>query len=259
MIQKVEFEPAVILHRKPYKETSLLVDLLTLNFGRIAVVANGARKSRDKAGLLQPFQMLSVSWKSRSDLGTLTQVELMSSSIQDSDLGINFPWVKRLQGSRLYCGLYLNELILRCIQRVQVIDGLFQLYCHSLELLQNDIEEAAVLRSFEWNLISQLGYGVSLERTKDGIDIEPDKYYYYHVGHGIDGTSPLSPQAISGAALLEFHCGQWHKTDFAKDARKLTWQALQPFIGDKPFASRRLYQGLKQQQKNNNHDRRKTT
>ena len=249
MIQKVEFEPAIILHRKPYKETSLLVDLLTLNYGRIALVANGARKSRDKAGLLQPFQMLSVSWKSRSDLGTLTQVELMSALVEDGDLGMDFPWVKRLQGSRLYCGLYLNELIIRCIQRVQAIDGLFQLYCHSLELLQSDIEEAVVLRSFEWQLIRLLGYGVSLNQTRNGIDIEPDKYYYYHVGHGIDETTSSSPQAVSGAALLEFHCGQWHKAEFAKDARQLTWQALQPFIGDKPFASRRLYQGLLQQQK----------
>ncbi len=249
MIQKVEFEPALILHRKSYKETSLLVDLLTLNYGRIAVVANGARKSRDRAGLLQPFQMLTVSWKSRTDLGILTQVELMSHSGPSDNMGISFPWVKRLTGSKLYCGLYLNELIIRTMQRLQKLEGLFQSYCQSLESLQSEISEAVVLRSFEWQLISFSGYGVALNCNKDGKAIEPDQYYYYHVGHGIEETSPLSPQAIPGRALLEFHLGHWHKPEFTKAARQLTSQALKPVIGEKPFVSRSLYQGLLLQQK----------
>ncbi len=251
-IQKVEFQPAVILHRKPFKETSLLVDMLTREYGRIAVVANGARKSRDRAGLLQPFQLLYVSWTARSDLGTLTQIELINSEEASTQpqpripqqLVAQLPWVKRLQASKLYCGLYLNELIIRCSQRASALEGLLELYCHSIECLLGNSAEAVVLRTFEWQLICLLGYGSSLIVTANDKDVIEDKYYYYQPGHGIVETSKGSPQAISGMSLIAFHQQQWQGADLTRDARLLTAQALRPLVGEKPFASRSLYQGL---------------
>ena len=228
----IQLEPAVVLHRRPYRETSLLIDMLTENYGLISLISPGARKSKSKAGQIQPFQGLLISCKGKGDLFTLTDIELTG-------------WKIQLSGTRLYCGLYLNELLIRCLQRLQPVNRLLQLYFQSVEYLQSNDSEASILRQFEWLLIDALGYAVSLDTDKDGNLIEQDGNYLYVPDEGLVRLEQETSQSLSGCCLLELHQGNWGEQKNLTVARKLTYQALKPLIGNKPFISRRLYQGLK--------------
>ena len=241
----VELEPTLVLHRRSYRETSLILELLTQSYGRIALVAKGARKAKDKAGLLQPFQLLSCSWVSRTDLGTLTQVELSKSHTENQNQSF---WQPKLKGSALYCGLYLNELMLRCTTRHQEVDGLMALYCNAIEKLAAKQNEALVLREFEWKMVNLLGYGGSLEVDANNVLLKADQYYQYLPESGLIESTSTAPLAISGESLIELAANNWHNQALQNDARKLTTQALKPLVGDKPFSSRSLYLGLKKTQ-----------
>ncbi len=243
---KVEQQASLVLHRKPYRETSLLLELLTQSHGRIALVAKGARKAKGRTGLLQPFQLLSCSWVSTTDLGTLTQVELATTTRED------YPepsfWQPKLHGSALYCGLYLNELIIRCTQRNHEVDGLMARYSLAIENLARGNNEASVLRQFEWQLINILGLGASLEVDNNNQPIEAETYYCYQHEAGLVMVSSKVAGAILGKSLLELAANNWHNELLQNAARKLTTQALKPLVGNKPFSTRSLYLGLKKQQ-----------
>jgi len=238
----VELEPTLVLHRRSYRETSLILELLTQSYGRIALVAKGARKAKGKAGLLQPFQLLSCSWISRTDLGTLTQVELSNNHLEQQPPTF---WQPKLKGSALYCGLYLNELVLRCTTRYQEVNGLMALYCKAIEKLANNENEALVLREFEWKFINLLGLAASLEVDAKNASIAVCKYYHYLPESGLIECPSTAPSSISGESLIELAANNWHNQALQSDARKLTNQALKPLVGDKPFSSRSLYLGLK--------------
>lgn len=238
-----ELEMSVVLHRRAYRESSLLLELLTESYGRVALIAKGARRAKGRAGLLQPFQLLLCSWKSKSELGVLTHCELASLATSESLECLN--WQVKLHGSLLYCGLYLNELIMRTVQRGQAISGLLKLYRETIEKLQAHSSEAAVLREFEWKLVSLLGYAVSLSEDVNAQLIDKKGYYFYQVDGGLVKTVKASPEAISGECLLELAGGNWHNEATSQAARTLTRQALAPLVGNKPFASRSLYLGLK--------------
>jgi len=245
---QIELQPTLVLHRRNYLETSLIVELLTHSFGRIAVVAKGARRAKGKTGLLQPFQLLSCSWVSRSELGTLTQVELAQS--QHNEFSQPRLWQPQLQGSALYCGLYLNELIMRCTQRGHGVDGLMDSYMRAIDSLGAAVDEAVVMRQFEWEFINLLGLGASLYVDNHNRAIVAEKYYHYITETGLVETAAQAPVAISGKSIIELANNNWHNIKLQKDARKLTSQALKSLVGDKPFASRSLYVGLKKQQQN---------
>lgn len=242
---KIEFQPAIVLHRRKYQESSLLIDLLTQDYGKVALVARGARKSKDRSGLIQPFQLLQVSWQSRSELGTLTQIELLRKSHEFS----NLPWSTRLQGTALICGLYLNELITRVCQRGIPVPGLLQIYMNSITALECSEQEARILRLFEWQLIQICGYGFDFHKTHSGENIKEDQQYVFQEHVGLSNVPRQISNAISGKSLLALHQGQWHDNTALKDAKLLFNQVLKPLAGSKPFASRKLYSGLKSQYK----------
>ncbi len=229
-----QMENAIVLHRRPFRETSLLVEFLTENHGRVAVVARGARKSKSRAGLLQPFQKLLISWKGKGDLATLTQVESLN-------------WKVDLKGTELYCGLYLNELLIRCLQRHHTQEHLFELYTETLASF-SEFSEAQALRTFEWNLLSILGYRINLETDHQADKISEKIHYLFDAELGFIPTEPSHLAGISGEELLKLSGENWHNPTTLKVARYITRLALQPLVGNKPFASRELYSQLKKQQ-----------
>src|SRR5512138_566209 len=98
-------QPAYLLHRRPYRETSLLIEAFTAGSGRIALIAKGARGGRKgNAAILQPFQPLLISWTQRGEVGTLTAVEPREQALA-------------LHGTTLFSGFYLNELLMRLLAR----------------------------------------------------------------------------------------------------------------------------------------------
>ncbi|MDX1569466.1 MAG: DNA repair protein RecO [Xanthomonadales bacterium] len=226
-MNRVSDEPGFLLHRRDYRESSLLLELFTLNHGRVGVVARGARRSRQgRSGLLQPFQPLLLGWAGRGELGTLTEV----------DRG---PGVAGLVGSHLPYGFYLNELLMRLLPRD---DPHPQLFHHYREALQSLAGEDATLRRFEVVLLQELGYG--LELTCDGQTgqpLDPDGHYRYELEKGPCAVADAadSPWVVSGATLLALAKGEIPR-DGHGESRRLMSRIMAHYLGDRPIRSREL-------------------
>ena len=152
---RVNLEPAFVLHRRPYRETSLLVEAFTASHGRIGLVARGARRPRHRwrAGL-SPFVPVAVSWSGRGELGTVTGAEVLGTAA-------------RPLGAALISGFYLNELILRLVQRNDPHPGPFDDYAEALYSFAARAEIAPPLRSFVTRRLHALVYGLALQRQAD--------------------------------------------------------------------------------------------
>lgn len=225
-----DLEPGFVLHARAYRDTSLLLELLSRSHGRLGLVARGARGRRSRtAGLLQPFQPLALSWRGRGEMGTLREVE-----------SAGRPFM--LQGSRLVSGLYANELLLRLLGREDPHPGLFERYLGLLDALAASIPEAVALRGFERDLLDMLGYGLPLARDTRDEPLVPAHWYRYHPQQGLhpvdhpDGSGPV----VSGETLIGLARPVITEA-VARASRDLMRAALQPHIGSRPLKTRELY------------------
>src|SRR6266699_5404611 len=147
-----ESREAFILHGYPYRETSLLLETFTRAFGRVSMVARGARSPRSPLrGVLLAFQPLALSWFGKGELRTLARAEWVGGQ-------------PLLQGEALMCGFYLNELLLRLLPREDPHEALFDAYSEALARLSAAQSFPAVLRSFEKRRLAELGYAPLLDR-----------------------------------------------------------------------------------------------
>ena len=171
--QRRDAQPAFVLHTYPYRETSLVVESFTRNFGRVGLVARGARRPRSALrGLMMAFQPLLLSWAGKSELRTLHKAEWQGG-------------IPQLRGLGLMCGFYLNELLLKFLAREDPHDRLFDLYQDAIAALAHEPEPATVLRRFEKHLLKELGYALILDREADsGRPIDPGKRYTYVIERG---------------------------------------------------------------------------
>lgn len=161
----VENQPAYILHRRLYRESSYLLDVFTLNHGRLAVVAKGAtRGKKNKSGLLQVFQPLLLDWTGRSALKNLVNVEAPAGP---------FNLVSRF----LYCGFYLNELILKLCPELEANPELFVCYADTLSKLNKQSNIEAVLRHFECQMLTLLGLAPDFSCSESGEMIDLAQRY----------------------------------------------------------------------------------
>lgn len=231
--QRIELQEGFVLSRKPYRETSLLIDILSRDHGKIALVAKGARGKRAKwAGLLQPFNLLSLSWTGWSDLQTLTSVEWIGP-------------VLRLDATRLYCGLYLNELVSRFIHRHDPHPRLFSSYAESLKALAAAANIECTLRLFELTLLNEIGYGLQLEHEAEGgKNIEPDKHYTYLPEQG-PVEAALCNETVSGATLIGLRQKNLQHDDVLLEAKRLLRRLIAHHLGGKPLQSRALFTSTK--------------
>lgn len=221
--------PAYVLHTRPYRDSSALVDLLTLESGLQRVVWRGARGQRRKLSP-QPFVPLLVSFTGRSELKTLTQAEVAGR-------------FALLQGETLFSGLYLNELLVRLLVTGDPQPILFAAYQLALEQLAGGASVEPILRRFEWQLLDNLGYGFSLTEDAGGQPIEPHQRYVWHASDGLQPLfQPVSPDAgLSGAALLAMAADDWSAAGTLRTAKLLMRQALGVHLGDRPLVSRSLF------------------
>lgn len=196
-----------VLHRRDYRNTSLLIELFTADEGRLACVAKGAKSApRGRsalAALLQPFQPLWLSWVGRGEVKTLTRAEAAAPSIA-------------LVAERLYCGFYLNELLTRLIDREDPHEALFVFYQQALADLASEPLDA-VLRRFELRLLEELGYALDLRSDRQGKPIEPVHDYRYTSDQGLNPVPGLSVSLNDPVAAL--HTGaRMPETKIADDA-----------------------------------------
>ena len=185
-------QPAYVLHARPYRETSLLLECLTLDHGRLGVVARGVRRERAKLqrSQLEPFQPLALDLLLRGELATLQAAE-------------NTGAPRRLLGDAGLAGLYLNELVVRLTGRQDPHPELFQAYAVTLERMAAGDALAWTLRRFERDLLEAIGYGLQLDyEGESGEPLDPQRHYRYQVEQGAAPCRSDLPHALRGSDLL---------------------------------------------------------
>ncbi|MBI2778826.1 MAG: DNA repair protein RecO [Gammaproteobacteria bacterium] len=245
---QISLQPAYVLHSKPYRDTSLLIEAFTPEFGRIGLVARGARAAKSRMrGLLQLFRPLLISWVGKGDLVTLAAAE---------EHGL----APVLGGRALLSGFYLNELLLRLLHRHDPHPALFHMYDAALHGLaaqadgnppDGDAQLQQTLRTFEKNLLQEVGYGLVLDHdVVTGSSIEADGKYRYHLEKGpIQLAAPEVEKgvgiSIQGRSLIALAQNDLGDASVLREAKRLLREALAVHLGPKPLRSRELYGELK--------------
>jgi len=219
------------LHRSPYSNTSVLVECFTPEHGRFPLLAKGvlSKSGREGASSLQQFNPLLISWFGRGEVKTLRAIEPRSKPMP-------------LKGERLYCGFYINELIMRLLQRGDPSESLFRLYEEALDKLATCHCVENVLRQFELNLLTELGYGLNLGGLygKRG-NFSAETYYGFNMEEGLSLDVDSSPVKVSGKTLNALAAGLPMDSGELREAKLLLRFILAFYLGDKPLKSRELF------------------
>lgn len=235
---RVAGESAYVLHRRAYRETSLLVELFSRHHGRVGVVARGARRGRSPlAGLLQPFRPLSVDWSGRGELGTLIGAD----PVRHSPLP---------PGDRLLCGLYVNELLMGFIARGDPNEALFDRYELFVRDLAGSGDREPLLRLFERDLLMSLGYDLGLLSEADSArPIEPDCWYRYEFEHGLVRVpGPGNERVYAGRSLIGLAHGHFSDAATICDAKRLLAVAIDHYRPGRPAKSLQMMAVLERDQ-----------
>lgn len=230
MTLRVQQEPGYVLHHRPFRDSSQILDLLTCDHGRIAVVARGSRGGRSRlAGVLRPFLPLRVSWVAKSDLGTLTGAEAAGPPAG-------------LRGDALLSAYYVNELVLNFLHRDDPQPEVFSLYAQTVSDLNACEHVAPVLREFEMEFLGLLGYAINLDHEGGShTPIEADRHYDYRPEQGpapvqrVDG-----PMVFNGATLRDIAARRFDDPDVLRAANRLLRAVIGYHLGGKELHSRKV-------------------
>jgi len=231
---RVESEPGFILHTIPYRETSLLVDIFTLNHGRLRCVAKGFRKPNKKgiAKTLFPYSEHHFQWQGRGELKTLTQADPIQAPVF-------------LKQESLFVGLYINELLYKLLHQNDPHQSLYEFYCQLMTQLPTSEILQPVLRRFEMLLLEELGYGLVLDaEAETGQAVSAESLYYYIPDQGlklIQDQTADNLHAFSGADIMALCQGQLEQQSVLRAAKKLTRQVIDFYLDGKELNSRELY------------------
>lgn len=230
MTTRVLLERAFVLHHRPYRSSSLIVELLSSRYGRVAAVARSARGHRSRyRGYLQIFSPLLISWGGRRELMNIVQVELD---------GLPF----QLSGQALLCAFYLNELLLRLLSRDDPYPEVFIEYQTALQNMMEAQSLPPILRRFEKRLLEYLGYGLPLKHDVSNAPIHPQNAYQWLPDQGFLRCSASSGEHIfSGRELIALQTEKWDTPGDLTAAKRLMRLALGRHLGNKPLKSRELF------------------
>jgi DNA repair protein RecO (recombination protein O) len=223
----VEGEPAFLLHQRPWQNSSQLLEVLSMHYGRIGLIAQGSRRQRRGArALLQPFVPLRMSWVRRGELGRMTAVEPGSAPLE-------------LSGSALLAGYYANELIITLTSRDDPAAELFAHYTHCVGELAAGDSVARNLRLFEYRLLAALGFGLQLDvESGSGQPLSADREYAFSLD---DGARPTSGEAgYRGADLISLREERLDDAGSLRAARQLLGEALARQLGTKRLKTREV-------------------
>ncbi len=234
MSKRVQQQPGFVLHHRPFRDTSQILDLLTRDHGRIAVVARGSRGSRSRlAGLLRPFLPLRVSWVAKSDLGTLTGAETAATPIV-------------LRGDALLSAYYVNELMLNFLHRDDPQPEVFALYEEVIHSLRDAPNVAAALREFELELLGLLGYAVTLDREAGTQqDLVDDRCYDYRIEQGpVAVERNAGPMVFRGSELRGIGERRFGDDEVLRAAGRLLREVIAWHLGGKELKSRKVLRAV---------------
>lgn len=233
-VNRQDNQAVYVLHTFPYKETSLVVELFTHGFGRMATTAKGARRPRSAMrGMLQAFQPLLATWSGKLELKTLHGLEWGGGLLL-------------LKGEALMCGFYLNELLLRLLPREDPHEALFEYYGATLRTLASGQDLATTLRRFELKLLQELGYAIPLEMDENNAPIAPAQVYRYEVGYGAVRTTHAALNRsrdgvqFLGNTLIDMARDDYSDPQTQQQSKQLMRYLLAYYLGDKPLHTRQL-------------------
>lgn len=237
MKNRVTLAPTYLLHHAPWRDSSRRLEMLTREHGRITLFARGVRRpASELRAVLQPFQRLLVSWSGRGEAGTLIGAEIDGQ-------------VAPLPPARLMSGFYLNELLLRLLERHDAHPHVFDDYAHALARLCTQQSEARVLRIFEKRLLDALGYGLDLARDSDsGAVLDPGGHYLFRAERGVARAVQESPATYSGASLASLAAEELEDERSLKDARRLLREALGACLDGRDLKSRQVMRAMRRRE-----------
>ncbi|HSH47925.1 MAG TPA: DNA repair protein RecO [Halomonas sp.] len=220
--------PAYLLHKRPYRETSALVELLVLRYGRVRAVARGVQRPGSRhRGALQPFSPLHLTWTGRGELKRLALIESRGAGAL-------------LAGEGLLCGFYANELLSRLLPVELPVDEVFAFYAAALDAFARPAARAGALRDIELALLDALGAQPRFT-TPDGGELDPQGRYRLE---SASGAFVSDARGIDGRTLRLLASGGWHAPGLAGPAKAVTRAALAPLLGNRPLRSRELMRQL---------------
>lgn len=231
---RVHDQPAFLLHHRPFRDSSRLLDVLSADHGRVALVARGSRSAKSKlGGILRPFAPLRLSWIIRSDLGTLTGAELQGVPAA-------------LHGDSLLSAFYLNELLINFLHRHDPQPEIYSAYAVTLMELAAARQPASALRRFEIILLGLLGYALSFEHEAGSLDaLDPDRHYEYRVEQGpvrVDRSS--GAMVFRGSELLAIGRQDFEDAAALRAAGRLLRTAIRHHLGGREIKSRKVLRDL---------------
>jgi DNA repair protein RecO (recombination protein O) len=231
---RVHTQPAFVLHSYPYKETSLIIDVFTRDYGRIHLLAKGAKRPHSQLrGVLQSFQPLTLSWSGKSELQTLTKAEWVGG-------------MRPLEKNTLLCGFYLNEIIIKLIHRHEPHPLLFDEYIRTIHGLAHNDSTMTALRQFELTLLKAAGYvgDLSLCRQKNAL-VCPDELY------AVDPEAGARPAkeneqgvTVHGKTLLDLEVGDYSDLSTQQQSKQLMRALLTHHLQGIPIHTRQILMDL---------------
>lgn len=228
---RILLKEAVVLHRRAYRETSLLLDVFTADFGRIRLLAKGVKRKQKSYGhLLQPFIVLRLSWAGKGDLAVLTATEPVGGGCTT------------LEGAALFCGFYMNELLLHLLPPRDPHPEVFRFYLEALTQIGAGDCKESVLRFFELVLLEKIGYGLSLDKEATcGREIDPAKTYAYILDQGPVEAQEQDIDSVHGSTLLGLKRRRLEGMHELREAKRLMRRVIHHHLNGRPLKSRDLF------------------
>ena len=222
-------QPAYLLHARAYRETSAIIDLLTLEHGRVAGVARGVRGGR-RPQPIEAFCLMEIGWRGTGSLVTVTGREAVQR------------W--HLAGRALFAGMYVNELLVRSLRPAEAVPNLFRTYQVTLGRLASEDDLEPPLRVFEKRLLFELGYAPTFDSESiSGAAMVDDRAYVFAEGEGFRVAGAAADDTFSGRVLKDIARDRYEATDVRRAAKIILRRALRPHLGPRPLAARELFRG----------------
>jgi len=236
--QRIDGQHAWVLHSYPYSETSLILDVLTRDYGRLPLMARGARRPRSALrGVLQAFQPLELGWFGAGEVRTLAKAEWVGG-------------MALLGGTALMLGYYLNELLIKLLPREDAHPALFEAYAETLQALSRGESHASRLRLFEKTLLKELGYGLALEReANSGQPVLPDRNYHYLIERGpvaAESGEDGQESTLRGKTLLDLASDDYSDARTLSEGKTLMRRLINHYLAGQALQSRRVFMELQE-------------
>lgn len=230
---RIELTPGYILHHRPWRDTSRILEVLTREHGRLTLFARAVRGPAARlAPVLQPFWPLLLSWSGRGEAPQLTRAERADNS-------------GALPPASVMAAFYLNELLLKLTTRHDPQPALFDHYHATLIRVRCGAPLEPALRIFEKRLLELVGFGLELEtEALGGVPLAADGYYQFRPAQGLVRAHVHDTGALAGASLIGLREERLSGGRALEDARRLLHAALAACLEGRPLATRAVARSM---------------